>query len=353
MIIGALFLSGCSLTSSNPGNTADSNNASRSVVNPNGNIWKSRDGGKTWEVKNKGAAGINFSKIDVLSIAFDPTNENNVLVGTRGGGILKTEDGGESWRFLNFQPEKVYGLVTDPSNGQVVYASGVWKGRGKIYKSLDQGNMWEEIYTMPSDGPLILTIVVDRKNPRAIYASTSDNQIIRSGDGGSTWKSIFNAPSTMFRVAIDRSDSNLIYTSVFDGGLFRSKDGGQTFEDISSKTSSISGGSLGVRDLEADPAQNNWVYATGTMGIIRSKDAGETWEKLPTLNNPRNFPSRTLSVNPNNAQELVYGAVRATYKSVDGGNNWATFQLDTTPIINIIRHNPVNPSMVYMGLGTQ
>ncbi len=350
LVAGIVLLSGCSLTSPSS-NFADS--SPQNLPNPNGNIWKSSDGGKTWQVKNKGAVGINFSKIDVLSIAFDPRNENNVLLGTRGGGILKTEDGGENWNFLNFQPEKVYGLAVDPSNGQIVYASGVWKERGKIYKSLDQGNTWDEIYTVPASGPLILYIAIDRKTPGTLYASTSDNQVIRSSDGGQSWKNIFNAPAPVFRIAIDQNNSNLIYASIFDGGLWRSQDGGQVFEDISRNPSSVSQGALNMNDVETDPTHGNWVYAIGKMGILRSKDAGGTWEKLPTLNNPQTFPARTLSVNPGNSQELVYGAVKATYKSVDFGNNWSTFQLDTDSVVNVIRHNPVNPSVVYMGFSAR
>ena len=85
----SLFLSGCSLQ-------APSAKVEKPPTIPIGNIWKSSDGGKTWESKSNGA-GINFADLEVLDFAFHPSDENIVLVATRNGGLLKTENGGESW----------------------------------------------------------------------------------------------------------------------------------------------------------------------------------------------------------------------------------------------------------------
>ena len=132
---------------------------------PVSNIMKSIDGGKNWEAKDKTADKVNLASIDVISMVVNPYDGKNVFVGALKGGILKTEDGGENWSLLNFPAEKVYGLAIDSVDSRVVYASGVWNGRGKIFKSVNGGFEWNEIYTAPSDGPIVISLAKVKKIP--------------------------------------------------------------------------------------------------------------------------------------------------------------------------------------------
>jgi photosystem II stability/assembly factor-like uncharacterized protein len=317
----------------------------------NGSLWESFDGGEIWLERSKGNTGsVDTSSVETLSLIINPYDASMAYVGARGAGILKTEDGGQNWQYLPFQSEKVYGLDIDPIDSKIIYASGVWQKRGKIFKSLDGGKTWGEIYTSPSVGPLIISLQIDKRNPKVVYAATSDNQVIKTTDGGGSWKSIFVAPGPVTEIAIDKADSNLIYFAAPTRGVFKSDDGGKKIEDISKDFSKLLLGSQDVNALETDPQNGGWVYVAGGMGILRSKDAGKKWDKIEVLNNPATFPVKALAINPKNSAEIIYGAAQAVYKSIDGGTNWATTQFETSKAINILEYSATNPEIIYLGL---
>lgn len=335
-LIAPVVFSGCSLNSSD-------------VSGKKGSIWKSVDGGKTWEA-TKSSEKADLSVVDALSMAINPYDSKNIFVGTKGGGILMTGDGGESWEYLNFQPEKVYGLAVDPLDGRIIYASGVWQKRGKIFKSADSGKTWKEIYTVASAGPLVISLAIDKKNPRILYATTSDNQVIKTQDGGETWKNIFEAPSPVLQVSIDSVNSNLVYLNVASKGIWRSRNGGENPEDISRQVFALARGGQEISIIKTDPTSGNWIYAAGAIGMLRSRDGGNSWEKIEILNNPQNFPVKSLAINPRNSKEIVYGAAQTAYRSSDGGTSWTPSQLETSKRVNILEYDPADPSILYLGL---
>jgi photosystem II stability/assembly factor-like uncharacterized protein len=338
------FFSGCSL---------NSNNKDRGfTLSPS--LWKSEDGGKTWQVKDKGEGSASISDADVLSLAVNPGNGENVYAGLKKGGILVSDNGGQTWHFMNFQSEKVYGLALDP-NSSALYASGVWQGTGKIFKTEDAGQNWKEIYTGPAAGPLVISMAIDKKNSNAVYASTSNNEVIKSFDGGNSWKNIYLADSPIIKIAIDAVNGNLIYLMTDSGSAFRSQDGGGNFEDITGRIDkSLFGFSSNQFSiLEADPLKSGNVYLAGAGGIIFSQDKGETWQKISVLGNTQEFPIRALAINPQNSNELVYATAQAVYKSAGKTNgnsfNWTTSQFSTKKSANALFYNPSNPNVVYLG----
>jgi len=345
IILAVIFLSGCSLTSG----TATKEPA----ANPNNSIWVSNDAGKKWENNylpgNKESKKINIANADVISMAINPFDPKNVFAGLRGPGILKTDDGGRNWEYLTFQSEKVYGLDIHPFDGRIIYASGVWQNRGKIFKSFDAGANWEEIYTTASVGPLVISLAIDKRNPEIVYAGTSDNQIIKTSDGGNSWKNIFVAQNPVTKIVLDHKNSNLLYGITQGAGIIRSADGGRSFESISNGPKSELRGNQSFFALETDPRNTGWVYLAGGAGILRSKDAGETWEKIQILSNPQTFPVRALAISPSNPNQIIYGAAQAAYRSLDGGVNWETFQFNAGKIVNVIKFSEVDPNQLYLG----
>lgn len=346
----ALAVSGCSLA---PGqNTTTGSGSSGKTYTFSQSVWKSTDGGKTWEAKNKTETRPRVSDVNVLTSSFDPSDSNSVYLGLKSGGLIFSTDAGETWKFSEiFTSEKVYGLVFDPTNPRVIYASAVFEGRGKMFKSSDKGETWKEIYTSAANGPLVVSLVIDKRNPQTLYASTSDNQVVKSVDGGNSWKNIFQTSQPVAEVAMDSADGNLIYLLATDGTLFRSTDGGGSFSDIREKLSqgfSISGGGYSV--LETDPSVSGVVYLAGQEGIVKSIDGGNTWKKIVALSDPSSFPVTAMGINPKNPNEIIYGAGQATFKSVDGGVNWSTSQFDIKKKIRFIKYDPSSSAVVYLGL---
>lgn len=333
-----LVLSGCS---------HQNNEEEENVVMMAGGLWKSTDGSITWQLKNKALGQVTVSNPEILDIEIDPTNSNVIYLGLRSGGIMKSEDAGENWRFLNFSLPKVYGVEVDPRNPQVIYASGVFQGRGKIYVSEDGGQNWLEIYTSSADGPLVISLALDRKDPDVLFASTSDNQVIASLDTGNSWTNILRASSPVIKITIDSHDNNLVYLLGQNSEVWRSVNGGENFENITGRTSFVA--SQGAfRTITTDPNNSGWVYLSGASGIIRSMDHGDIWEPVSTLQNSQTFPVSALDVSPRTSDEMIYGAVQAAYRTINGGFSWETKQFETGDYINIVKYDPENPQVIYL-----
>jgi photosystem II stability/assembly factor-like uncharacterized protein len=350
-ILAIFFLtavfSGCSLLPASPNAT----NSGEQTFAMTPSIFKSTDGGKTWEIKNQGIGAANTKEIDVLTFAINPSDSSNIYAGLRSGGILETKDAGDSWRFINYQSAKVYGLGLSHPEGETLFASGVWEGRGKMFLTRNEGQEWKEMYTSASDGPLIISLTLDRKNTNVLYATTSDNQAIKSVDGGVSWENIYASDAPILKISIDAGNSDLLYFLTNAGTVFRSRDAGVTLEKISDKIGrSLTGfGGNQFSVLRADPTVSNRVYLAGSGGIVVSDDAGETWRKIFILNDPQAFPVGALAINPKNPREIVYGAIQAVYKSVDGGTNWVTSQFDNEMKINVLEYDPINSDVIYAG----
>jgi photosystem II stability/assembly factor-like uncharacterized protein len=343
--LAGLVFSGCSLVSKNP----SPEGALKYPLSRGISI--SKDAGMTWEDAVVATTKPRIADINPLSLAMDPKNENIVYAGLRSGGIIKTTDGGKSWEFLTFKTEKVYGLAIDPIDSSTIYASTVVQGRGKIFKNSSSGanDSWIEIYTAATNGPLIISMALDNKNSKIIFAATSDNQVLKSVDGGGSWRNVFNVKSPIIKISLDAKESRLLYLLAKNGEVFSSFDGGNKFESLTKKITVTGLFGSGFSVLETDPTNGRRVYLAGKNGIIRSNDAGEKWESVVVLNNPENSPVGALAINPRNSQEIIYGASQATYKSIDEGKTWATSQFDLPKVINILKYNPQNPSIVYAG----
>lgn len=338
LILAVFFLAGCSFTGSSSLSS--------------GSILKSTDGGQNWEAKvkideNKSIAGAN-----VLSMAIDPQDNQIIYIGTKEDGIFVTKDSAESWEKLNFPPVKVYGLAINRFNSQTIFVSGVWQGRGKIYKSEDSGTDWKEIYTEPADGTVITALAASPFDGNVLYAGTSEGAVFKTTTGGKSWNNLTKAPGAITNIVFDFGSADIVCVAVFKGTILRTKDGGKAFIDLAKN---IQGGK-GLRSanqvfaVAADPHSPGVLYAGLDEGIIKSADYGETWNPLNVLESSKGFPVRAIAVNPQNSQEIIYSSAQAVYQSIDGGVQWSTSQLQTSKSVSVIKYDPQNPGTIYLGL---
>lgn len=340
-VFPAFFLSGCSL---------GTNVAQPAAVNmmPKATFLKTSDSGNVWEPRIKVDEKKNISSINVLTLALDPFNSDTVYLGSEKNGIFVSRDGAESWTQINF-PEKVYGLALDHTTVDVMYASGVLKGRAKIFKRIGKESEWKEIYTEPSDGTVISSLAMDKFNANIIYAGTSDGVIFKTIDGGSTWNNLYKADAPVTSIAFDSANSSVVYFGVFQRALLKGTNGGNQIEDITGNLSGLNG-NQSLFKVVADPRQSGILYVGLGSGIAKSVDGGASWKNLNILGSSMNFPIRVLAINPQNSSEIIYVAGKAIYKSTDAGERWATFQLDTAKDVSGIVYNKNNPSIIYAGL---
>lgn len=339
LVIAAVFLlSGCSLGGSSTGSMSG--------------VLKSQDGGAKWEVKVKVDEKKNISAVDVLSIAVSPIDSKIIYIGSMNSGIFVSKDGAESWQHLNFPPTKTYALALNPNDGKTIYATGVFQSRGKIYKSENGGVDWKEVYTEPITGTVVVSLAIDKKNPEVLYAGNSAGLIFKTVDGGKSWKSIYSASGPVTGIAYDASNDDFVYFLVFNQGILETKDRGASIADLNDNISKLKKGA-GIFSIKADPNISGVIYAGLNGDIVRSADFGENWNSVSTLNNTKSSSDlsiRSMDINPQNSNEIIYSSAQAIYKSVDGGVQWSTFQLETSKIVGAIKYDPTNPGTLYLGL---
>lgn len=334
LFLSLLLLSGCDLSGSGAG--------------ASGGVLKTVDGGKTWEPKVKIDNEKNISSEEILSMEINPADTQIIYIGTQKKGIFMTKNGGDSWNQLNFPPTRVYGLAINPQNSQIIYASGVWNKRGKIYKSKDGGEKWEEIYTEPGDGTVVTSLVIGKSNPEVLYAGTSEGMIFKTENGGNAWKNLYKAGGPVTGISFDFLNENYLYFLIYEKGILMTKDGGLNLEDLSEKINkSVLNSS--AYSLTADPNNSGVVYVGLDKGIAKGTEFGEKWSALNILESSKKFPIRAIAINPKNSNEIMYSIAKAIYKSGDGGVQWSTFQL-AQGVVSIIKYDILEPSNVYAGL---
>lgn len=320
-----------------------------------GGVLKSTDGGEKWESKVKVNEKQDISAVDVLSLAISPFDNSVIYIGTMSSGIFITKDAAETWQKLNFPPTKNYSLALNPKDGKTIYAAGVFQDRGKIYKSDNEGTDWKEVYTESSSGAVVTSLAIDKVNPDVLYAGTSAGLVLKTIDGGKSWKNIFSAGGPLTGIEFDASNDYIVYFLVFNQGISLTKDGGASIVKLDDNISKAQKGSS-VFSIKADPNISGVVYAGLNGGILRSADFGETWNNLNTLNSAKQSSSlsiRAMDINPRNSNEIIYSSAQAVYKSIDGGVQWSTFQLETKRFAGALKYDPLSPSNIYLGLRTK
>lgn len=347
ILVAAIFLSGCGTSTTKTTTTTTTKPTAAPSLMTTATVIRSDDGGTTWNQKIKVDDKKTIAGIDVLSMAINPNNPSIVYIGTEANGLFVTKDNGETWKQVAFA-NKVYGLVFDPQNPDIMYGSGIFEKRAKIYKRIQEDQEWKEIYTEPAEGTTISNLAIDKTNPRILYAGTSEGVIIKTTDGGSTWVNLKKAEGPVVSIAFDAVNSAHIFFGVFQKSVLETKDGGTTIEDVTKKIDPIKNTTT-IYAVIADPYLPGVIYAGTENGIFR-RSADETWNALNIIESSKVFPMRAISINPKNSQEIIYSSAKAIYKSVDGGVTWSTFQLDTAKEISTLRYDPIDSAKIYAGL---
>ncbi len=210
-------------------------------------VYKTTDGGKTWNKvffvdQKTGCADlvIDHKNPDIMYASFWEFRRTawSFNSGGNNSALYKTTDGGKTWNKIHTGfPKGQLGriaIATAPSNPEILYAvleTEQDKDKG-LYRSDDSGLNWKHLN---SDFELVVRpfyfsrITVDPRNPDIIYKGGLRGSISR--DGGKTFKGLGNMHSDIHDITIDLVDSNRIYVAT-DGGLYRSWDAGNTMDIV-------------------------------------------------------------------------------------------------------------------------
>ena len=239
----------------------------------------------------------------VTVIASSP--ESNVLyAATASSRVYKSENQGQSWnlQFYSGDPHNRFmSLAVSPHFPHPVFA-GTWPA--KIFRALD-GQTWNEAkrfletegskywcFPPPPHEPRLVSILFHHGNPNIVYATVEMGGLMKSLDGGETWKSMTHEVNRDTHVVvIHPKDPETLYlttgfASAFRPGVYWSRDGGGSWEyryrdmhPMYTWRICIDPVRPEVLHLVAYPyAPSDWHMPTGTGGtVLRTEDGGEPW----------------------------------------------------------------------------
>jgi photosystem II stability/assembly factor-like uncharacterized protein len=169
---------------------------------PGGGIFKSTDGGTTWQPLT---GGLPTEGIGRIGLAVAPTSANRVfaIVDAKEGGLYRSDDAGASWTKISGD-NRIWGrgwyfckVAVDPKNADIVYVPNT-----SLYKSTDAGKSWTPIKGAPGGDDYHQLWIDPADSNRMVLGS--DQGAIVTVDGALTWSSWYNQPTAqLYHVAPD------------------------------------------------------------------------------------------------------------------------------------------------------
>ncbi len=203
----------------------------------------------------------------------------------------------------------------------------------------------------PTRGGRVTAVEGVRLEPRTFYMGAAGGGVWKTTNGGESWENVsdgFFEVASIGAIEVADSDPNVVYVgtgsacirgNVSTGrGVYRSRDAGKTWTFVGLREA----GQIG--DVEVHPRDPDLVYVAALghpfgpneeRGVFRSRDGGETWERVLFVSDSTGFVD--LAVNPENPREIYAAAWRAErkpwtltsgateggiWKSADGGDSW-------------------------------
>lgn len=344
--------------------------------------------GGTWTSRTKDS---DTQAVGALAIA--PSDDNIVYMGSGEGalsgdsyygtGIYKSTDGGVTWQHVNslFTGQSTSSIVVDPTNPNHLYAATL-RGRGGnhrttapaapaygIWESRDGGKNWTLRKGTQDELHGATDLVMDPQNPANLWASFWGDGIYRSTDGGATWtSSLGNLPKgnyaeggTRFSLGISHpagAAKPTLYTGFdwFDlqdvhhaARVFKSVDGGTTWTDATGAPQTAPDsvvdycGTQCFYDnvVKPDPKNPDTVYALGSYGygntpqsggIYRSTDGGAHWLSLGYDLHP---DFHAMAFQPNKTSHVAIGNDGGVWQSQNRGGRLSGGPLTTVDWQNL------------------
>lgn len=328
-----------------------------------GGFMRSDDGGRSFEEKVAIDEKKTIGRVSTLSMAVNPLDSEHLYIGTAGHGIYVTYDGAETWKQMNFSSTNVTGVSISTANTDILYATGVQNERGKVFRSEDTGETWQDIYSEPSTGTWVSSLWMDPVEATTLYIGTNRGILIKSTDSGNTWRNIRNETSEIISIRGDSGDHNTIYALVAGNRLLRSRDAGNTFVDLGEEykkdidpeeeTTDVNLYSLTLNSIAVDPSNGGRLFVGTNNGIIRSDNFGESWKALEVIGSTIGLPIYAMAVHPRDHNQLSFGAGQVIYTSIEGqANKWSTVDSAPGQSVSVLQYDHFDPQRIFAGFHT-
>ncbi|MDD3744465.1 MAG: T9SS type A sorting domain-containing protein [Lentimicrobiaceae bacterium] len=329
-------------------------------------LFESKNGGNSWQKANETLPDT----LAVNLIHINPQNPDDILLGTgkyftsgspKNGGLYRTLDGGNSWNLFDSLPHganySISDITRDPINNEhiitAISSSGEPGFSWGLMESYDNGNSWQEISANMYD---FKNITIDPENPQNLWSSAltgyQDYWLMNSNDGGENWNLYegFADPYKWVTGLFTDSDFNLYIKRQsdepdFSFDILKSTDNGDSWygiDKLANKT--YLGWGTFKNCFQVEKTNTGNIYFGNSYGIYHSEDGGITTQVQNT--NLMNSYVLDLEVNPKN-DDIIYAAgSQGLWKSIDGGQHWENIIRE---FLRVIKCNPKHPDTIYFG----
>ncbi len=294
--------------------------------------------------------------------------------GGQGGLFGRAAEGGE-WRHV-FTAADVHAITVHPSDPDVVFIG----TKDGPYRSTDRGAHWERV-GFPDRDVQVWSIMVDRRDPRTVYAGGSPVAVYRSDDGGEHFKRMpdpglpnrvtMSFPCRVMRFAAHPRNAGEVYATLEVNGAMRSRDGGESWSDCSDDLQRLSEqprlksrilsdtdaeGMLDGHAIAISEADPDGVILAVRMGLFRSGDQGTSWQDMQVGRFSPYTYGRDIRVSPQDPKTLyaclsvaANSEAGALFRSTDTGQSWQRFDTVTphSTVMAVALHDR-DPRQVYI-----
>ncbi len=307
-----------------------------------------------FSVRNIGPAGMSGR---ITAIDVDNSDTDRIFVGSASGGVWKSENGGVSWEAIfDDQASLSIGSLKINQNNP----DEIWVGTGEgnprnsmnvgygIYHTIDGGKTWKCMGL--ENTRVIHRIIIHKDDPKTVFVGatgspwgdSSDRGVYRTTNGGKTWDRILyvDQKTGVADMVVDPSNPNKILVAMWEhrrtpwdfvsggksSGLYLTYDGGQNWTKLG-EDEGMPKGDLGRIGLAYAPSKPEIVYAlieAEENGLYKSIDGGANWSLVSKENiGNRPFYYSEIYVDPQN-ENRIYNLWSYVSKSEDGGKSFET-----------------------------
>ena len=263
--------------------------------------------------------------------------------------------------------KRVWHLEPSLTDADTVYA-GVEDAA--LFRSADGGQNWQELAGLrghgtgsqwqPGAGGMCLhTIILDPSNPERMYVAISAAGAFRTDDNGKTWKPINRGLHSMYipdptaevghcvhHVAMHPARPNVLFMQKH-WDVMRSDDAGESWEEVSGNLPTDFGFVIDVHAHEPNTVYvvpiksdaEHYVHE-GKLRVYRSRSGGNEWEPLsnglPQSNCYVNVLRDAMAVDSLDSCGVYFGTTGGqVYASANAGDSWAPITRDLPPVLSV------------------